>query len=65
MIVVKFAEEIRKRIRVRMNELADHLAGGHAESFEKYQAMCGEIRGLAIAESMLLEAAEAMEKTDV
>jgi hypothetical protein len=47
-----------------MNELADHLAGGGATSFENYKDICGEIRGLAIAERMFLDAAEKLEKTE-
>jgi hypothetical protein len=64
MIVVQFAEEVRKELRERMNDIADTLAGGGAESFEKYQALCGEIRGLAIAERALLDAAERLEKVN-
>lgn len=62
MIVVQFAEEIRKDIRVQMNELADYLAGGGAESLEQYKALTGEIRGLAFAERILLDAAERLER---
>jgi len=65
MLVARFAEEIRKELRTRMNDIADTLAGGGASSFEQYQGLCGEIRGLAIAERALLDAAERMEKTDV
>jgi hypothetical protein len=65
MIVVQFAAEIRKELRERMNEIADTLATGGAKSFEQYQGLCGEIRGLAIAERALLDAAERVEKTNV
>jgi hypothetical protein len=64
MIVVQFAEELRKQLRARMNEHADFLAGGGASSFEHYKDMSGEIRGLAIAERMLLDAAERLERMD-
>lgn len=62
MIIARFAEERRLELRKRMNELADHLAGGAASSYEDYKSLCGEIRGLAIAESALLTAAERIEK---
>jgi len=62
MIAVQFAAEIRKEIRVRMNELADALSTGAAGTYDQYQALVGEIRGLAIAEGMLLVAAERLER---
>lgn len=62
MIVVQFAEELRKEFRSRMNDVADALARGEAASFEEYKYMTGEILGLASAERMLLDAAERLEK---
>lgn len=62
MIVTQFAAELREKYRKRMNDLADVLAGGGAQSFEAYKHMTGEIQGLAYAESMLIEAAENLEK---
>ena len=65
MIVVQFAEEIRKDIRMRMNDLADSLANGTASSYDSYRETVGEIRGLAIAESMLLDAAKRLEEGEL
>ena len=62
MIVTQFAAELRKKYRERMNDLTDTLAGGGAETFETYKHMTGQIHGLAYAESMLIEAAENLEK---
>lgn len=62
MIIARFAEERRLELRKRMNELADYLAGGGANSFEEYRSVCGEIRGLALSERALLDAAERLEK---
>ena len=62
MIVVQFAAEIRKELRAQMNERADALATGAARSFDHYQNMVGEITGLAIAERLLLDAAERLER---
>lgn len=63
MIAVQFAAEIRKEIRLRMNELADAISTGAAGTYDQYQAMVGEARGLAIAERMLLDAAERLERS--
>lgn len=62
MITTQFAEEVRKILRVRMNDLADVLAGGGAQSFESYKDITGEIRGLAYAETQLLETAKNVEE---
>jgi hypothetical protein len=62
MIAVAFAAEIRKEIRALMNERADSLATGVARSYDHYQNMVGEITGLAIAERLLLDAAERLER---
>jgi len=63
MIVVQFAEEVRKELRALMNDLADYLARGDAISFEEYKSVSGKINGLATAERMLLDAAERLERS--
>ncbi len=46
---------IKKKIRVRLNELADLLADGHAQSFDEYRYIVGQIHGLALAERDILD----------
>jgi|TARA_R110002051_G_scaffold320210_1_gene405239 hypothetical protein len=41
---------LKKKLRVQMNELADHLALGSAKDMEEYRKVCGIIEGLAWAE---------------
>jgi translation initiation factor 1 (eIF-1/SUI1) len=55
-------EVFQKNIRERMNELADAIATGSAQSFEEYQKMVGIIEGLALAERELLDLVEALKK---
>lgn len=62
MILTQFAEELRKELRDRMNDIADTLAGGGATSFEAYKDLTGEIRGLAVAERALLDMAKRIEE---
>jgi|TARA_R100001244_G_scaffold104877_2_gene77845 hypothetical protein len=45
-----------------MNELADAIATGSAQSFEEYQKMVGVIEGLALAERELLDLVEALKR---
>jgi len=55
-------EVFQKNIRERMNELADAIATGSAQSFEEYQKMVGVIEGLALAERELLDLVEALKR---
>ena len=45
-----------------MNEMADAVATGSAQSFDEYRKMCGIIEGLALAERELLDLVEALNK---
>jgi hypothetical protein len=55
-------EVYQKKLRERMNEMADVVATGSAQSFDEYRKMCGIIEGLALAERELLDLVEALNK---
>ena len=57
-------DQVRDAIRVRMNDLADDVAGGAAEDYAKYQRLVGMIEGLATAERILLDIRDRVEKED-
>lgn len=59
---VGFNEELRKRIRVDLNDLADYLAAGGCKDFLEYKHTVGKIEGLAVAERHLLDLIEAADK---
>ena len=46
---------LKRKIRVQMNEIADHLALGSAQDMEEYRKMCGIIEGLAWAEREIID----------
>lgn len=48
-------ELLREMIRRDMNDLADSVARGDCSDIESYRYVTGRIRGLAMAEVMLLE----------
>lgn len=58
----QFANELRRRLRVRLNELADDLAGGVCRNIEDYRKICGQIEGLAEAERALLDLVDRLRK---
>ena len=51
---------LKKKIRIQMNELADHLAMGSAKDMEEYRKICGIIEGLAWAEREIIDLDEKM-----
>lgn len=55
---------IKKKIRVRLNELADLLADGHAQSYDEYRYMVGQVHGLALVERDILDFQEATHTED-
>ena len=59
---VGFNDELKKRIRVDLNNLADHLAAGGCKDFAEYKFITGQIVGLAVAERHLLDLIENAEK---
>lgn len=59
---VGFNEELRRRIRIDMNDLADHLAADGCRDFTEYKKTTGKIEGLAMAERHLLDLIEAAEE---
>jgi hypothetical protein len=61
---VGFNEELRKRIRTDLNDLADYLAAGGCKDFSEYKRVTGKIEGLAVAERHLLDLIEAAEKAN-
>lgn len=54
----QLAEALRKQIRTQMNDYADDMINGTCGSFERYREQCGLIRGLGLAESMLIALAK-------
>lgn len=54
-------EALRKAIRVRMNDMADHIAGGACKDYADYMKCCGVVEGLALAERELLDLTQQIE----
>lgn len=60
----KALEIIRNKINEKQAQLAHAVSDGVAKDYTEYRAMCGEIRGLSIAEGFLLDLADQMERHD-
>jgi len=53
-----------KELRERRSQLSDAIANRSARTFDEYQFMCGEIRGLTAVEIYLIDLAKRMEHED-
>ena len=57
-------EVLLRQYKDKRNQLADAISSGAAKDFAEYRALCGEIRGLLIAESYLTDLAKNLENSD-
>ena len=46
---------IKEKIRVYMNDIADHMASGGCANYEEYVRLCGKVDALAQLERDLLD----------
>ena len=58
----KTLEIIKDKINEKQAFLAKAVGEGIAKDFAEYRAICGEIRGLSIAEGFILDLADQMER---
>ena len=57
-------EVLHEQCIERRNNITDALSGGVAKDYAEYRAMCGEIRGLSLAEGYILDLADQMERNN-
>jgi len=55
---------IRERINEKQAQLAHAVSAGTMKDFAEYRAICGEIRGLSLAEGFILDLADQMERNE-
>lgn len=55
---------IKEKINEKQAFLAKAVSEGIAKDYAEYRAMCGEIRGLSIAEGFILDLADQMERNN-
>jgi hypothetical protein len=60
----KTLEVLLKQYKDKRSQLADAVSSGAAKDYAEYRALCGEIRGLLIAESYLLDLAKNLENAN-
>jgi hypothetical protein len=60
----KAFEIILKQVRDKREQIVEAVANNAAKDFGDYQKLCGEIRGLSLAEGFILDLAKKMEFSD-
>lgn len=62
--MIRELEFISQKLRDEQQRIMEDLAAGNAKDHGAYQHACGVIRGLLIANNVLAEMAERLEKDD-
>ena len=60
----KLLAHVAKEIDKLKEEQAFHVANGRAADIEEYRTVCGVIRGLNLAENVINDLVQKMEKSD-
>jgi len=60
----KLLAYVAKEIDKLKQDQAFHLANGRVADIEEYRSVCGVIRGLNLAENIINELVQKMEKSD-
>ena len=60
----KTFEILLKQVRDKREQVIEAVSNNAAKDYSEYQKLCGEIRGLSIAEGFILDLAKKMEFSD-
>ena len=60
----KAFEILLKQVRDKREQIVEAVANNEAKDYGDYQKLCGEIRGLSLAEGFMLDLAKKMEYSD-
>jgi hypothetical protein len=60
----KTLEIVKQKINEKQAQLSYAISNGAAKDYAEDRAMCGEVRGLSLAEGYILDLANQMERQD-
>ena len=55
---------LRAQIKEEVEAMGASLSAGNAKDYAEYQYLCGKIRGLLIAQDLIIDLKERMETSD-
>lgn len=60
----KTFEVLLKQVRDKREQIIEAVSNSAAQDYAHYQKLCGEIRGLSLAEGFILDLAKKLEFSD-
>ena len=60
----KTLEILLEQIRLKRQQIVEAVSTNAAKDYAEYQKLCGDIRGLSMAEGFILDLAKQMEFSD-
>ena len=60
----KALEIVVNQIREKRGQVVTAVSNGVGKDFAEYRALCGEMKGLSLAEGYILDLAHTMEQSD-
>jgi hypothetical protein len=60
----KTLEVLLEQVRGKRGQIVEAVSSNAAKDYSEYQKLCGEIRGLSLAEGFILDLAKHMEQSD-
>jgi len=60
----KTLEVLLKQLRDKREQIVEAVSNNAAKDYSEYQKLCGEIRGLSLAEGFILDLAKKLEFSD-
>ena len=60
----KTLEILLKQLRDKREQIVEAVSNNAAKDYSEYQRLCGEIRGLSLAEGFILDLAKKLEFSD-
>ena len=60
----KTFEVLLKQVRDKREQIVEAVSNNAAKDYSEYQKLCGEIRGLSLAEGFILDLAKKLEFSD-
>jgi hypothetical protein len=63
-MIDKYLDHLIQKLAEQVKALEESLGAGGAKSFDEYQLMCGQIKGLLMAQREISDLKQTMENSD-
>jgi hypothetical protein len=63
-MIDKYLDHLTQKLNEQVKSLEESLGAGGAKTFEEYQCMCGQIKGLLTAQREISDLKQRLENSD-